>query len=155
MTRRVLQLFTLALLVVHGPAALAHDYMVYRGLRGLLANGCITGPEVNEETFRIDRDGLSTLQDGTPLRNTDPYRVGFLVTNVAHHPPQAGDVGAIDNFGHWTATYTPLIAPHHWSLILPSASKTTMKRNLVRYAEGHITKNPNYIKHPPYCEDVR
>lgn len=144
-----------ALLALCAQAALAHDYTVYRALRGVVTGDCVSGPEINEQTFRIDEDGLSTFQDGAKLRASDAYRVAFRVENVASSPPQQGEAGTVEGMLLWTGTFTPNIAEHHWSLKKPDTSKKKMKQALVAYANaGHVSRNPDYNNEPAYCHDA-
>ena len=152
----------LAFAVAVTGSAFAHNFTVYRGLKGNVRKSpsppCVNRALVNPGEFNVQGDGLSTWQAGFPLDTTKPYRLAFLVENAPNDPPQQDDTGTVNgiNGQTYTATYTPQFGgTGHWSLNRPGADRADFSE-YARANPNQISRNPSYAVPPntDYCADA-
>lgn len=153
----------LAFAVAMAGSAFAHNFTVYRGLKGNVRKSppppCVNRALVNPSEFNIQGDGLSTWQAGFPLDVTKAYRLAFLVEGAPNDPPQQGDTGTVSGINDqtYTATYTPQFGGDgHWSLNRPGADRADFSA-YARDNSNQRSPNPSYVVNPPnfpdYCAD--
>jgi hypothetical protein len=145
-----------------GVVPAAADVTSYRALNGKTKNDarspdgkCWNGAQTSPSQFRIDDDGLSTFEDSSNFDSTRPYRVGFVISGVAHCDAHTtGSGGAVQSMHGYLGTCTPAFGDGHWSLDNEGVSENQKKQDFSDYSQDRAQRNPRYAGNRPYCEDL-